>query len=185
MHLHVTTAIEIEAKPDLVWAALIDFSSYADWNPFVRSIEGSPVLGAQLRVTIEPPGGRRMSFRPHVMTVTEMRELRWKGKLFAQGLFDGEHYFQLEPVGVNRTRLLHGEQFSGLLVRSMRRSLTGTTRLGFEAMNRALKRRSESWQPSVQECSDSHAGYVAQAHRLRSPSVHATARQASGNHPLS
>ena len=31
------------------------------------------------------------------------------------GLFDGEHYFQLEPLADGRTRFVQGEHFSGLL----------------------------------------------------------------------
>lgn len=143
MDLHVATAIEIEATPDEVWAVLMDFERYPDWNPFVRSITGSALPGARLSVSIQPPGGRRMSFRPRVLTVSASRELRWKGQLLVPGLLDGEHYFQLEPVAVDRTCVRLGEHFSGLLVRLMQSGLNGPTRLGFEMMNQALKRRAE------------------------------------------
>ena len=44
---------------------MTDFASYPDWNPFMRSVAGSPLVGERLAVTITPPGGGKpMSFRP-------------------------------------------------------------------------------------------------------------------------
>jgi hypothetical protein len=60
------------------------------------------------------------------------------------GIFDGEHQFQLEPMGERRTRLIHGEVFSGLLVPLLWQNLDTQTRQGFEEMNNALKNRVES-----------------------------------------
>ena len=41
--------IEIDADPDSVWAVLMDFEAYPEWNPFITSIEGSQARGSQLR----------------------------------------------------------------------------------------------------------------------------------------
>lgn len=90
-----------------------------------------------------------MSFRPRVLTVTGGRELRWLGRFVVPGLFDGEHYFRLEPIGTTRVRFVHGEDFSGLLVGLFKDSLLSSTRDGFEELNRALKRRAESLRASV------------------------------------
>jgi len=57
-----------------------------------------------------------MRFKPTILSVLRERQLRWLGHLFVAGIFDGEHYFLLEPHGACRTRLTHGEKFSGLLV---------------------------------------------------------------------
>jgi hypothetical protein len=45
-----------------------------------------------------------MHFKPTILTVRPKRELRWLGHLFVPGIFDGEHYFLLEPMEKNRTR---------------------------------------------------------------------------------
>lgn len=39
------TEITIKATPEKVWAVLTDFSAYPSWNPFVKSIKGTPVVG--------------------------------------------------------------------------------------------------------------------------------------------
>jgi hypothetical protein len=85
-----------------------------------------------------------MTFRPIILALQPEAELRWLGRLMLPGIFDGEHQFQLEPIGEARTRLIHRETFSGLLVPLLWRKLDTQTRQGFEAMNRALKQRAES-----------------------------------------
>jgi hypothetical protein len=147
MH-EIITSIEIEAPPHRVWTTLIDFPAHPKWNPFIRNLEGSARVGDRLRVSIQPPGGRAMTFKPKVLSAIPDQELRWLGHLIVPGVFDGDHFFKIEPLnGGRRTRFTHGERFSGLLVPLLRRSLERGTRQGFEAMNHALKTRLET-QPS-------------------------------------
>lgn len=145
MH-EVRTEIEINATAERVWAVLTDFRRHAEWNPFVRRIEGELREGGRLVVSVQPQGGRGMTFRPTVLKAAPNRELRWLGRLLMPGVFDGEHYFQIEEAEGGKCRLVHGERFSGVLVKMMRGSLEGGTRAGFEAMNRALKARAEGTQ---------------------------------------
>jgi len=139
----IRTEIEIDAPVERVWDVLADFPSHAAWNPFVRSIQGRPAQGEKLVVHIQPPGGKGMTFKPTVLVAEPRKELRWLGRLLFPGLFDGEHYFLLDPLPSGGTRLVHGEKFSGLLVAMARSSLDDGTRRGFMAMNDALKARAE------------------------------------------
>lgn len=140
MRHELRTEIEIDATPAAVWAELTDLPAFAEWNPFITSAEGAPVVGERLRLRMEPPGGRAMTFRPAVTEVTPHRVLEWLGRLSVPGLFDGRHRFELAPTRTG-TRLIHSEQFTGVLVPFLRRSLDRSTRAGFEAMNEALARR--------------------------------------------
>ena len=142
MH-RIETQIEINAPAERVWSLLMDFPSYPSWNPFIRSIDGNPMVGQSLNVLIQPPGSKAMRFRPTVLKVEPNREFRWKGKLLVPGLFDGEHYFQLEPKPGGGLVFRQGEVFSGLLVPLLKRSLDGATKQGFIAMNEALGREAE------------------------------------------
>ncbi len=138
------TAITIDAEPAAVWAALVDFQRFPDWNPFIREIQGKPQVGKRLEVKLQPPGKKAMRFQPEVLAYTPEKEFRWRGSLGVQGLFDGEHYFLLEALETQKTCLTHGEQFSGLLVNLLWGQLKNPTQQGFEAMNSALKQRVEA-----------------------------------------
>jgi hypothetical protein len=141
--MELRTEIEIAAAPSAVWNVLIDFPRFRDWNPFIPSISGEVRVGARLEVLIASPSGREMTFRPKVLTLVPEQELRWRGHFLFRGLFDGEHFFRLVELGPGRTRFVHGENFSGILLRPMTGLLTDTAR-GFVFMNQALKRRVES-----------------------------------------
>jgi hypothetical protein len=139
----IETQIDIDAAPEQVWKVLTDFSAYASWNPFVTKIEGAPAPASRLRIRVEPPGGAAMTFRPRVTHVEPNRSLAWLGRLGIPGLFDGAHRFELVTLPGGRTRLIHAEHFTGMLVPLFRKSLDDKTRKGFEAMNAALKVRVE------------------------------------------
>ena len=141
----IETSIIIAAPPARVWGVLTDFARFPEWNPFVRSIKGDLAVGSRLDVQIAPQGKKGMRFRPTVRAANANQELRWLGSLLVPGLFDGEHYFVLEPQGSGTTRFVHGERFSGILVGLiMSAGMLDATRQGFEAMNTALKQRAEA-----------------------------------------
>jgi len=143
MH-RISTSIDIAASASRVWAVLMDFPAYSDWNPFVRHLTGSTATGSRLQVTVQPEGGRAMSFAPEVLTCEPEREFRWRGKVIVSGLFDGEHAFKLAEAAAGSCRFVHEEVFSGVLVPLlMRGAMRASTQAGFEAMNRALKARAE------------------------------------------
>jgi hypothetical protein len=143
MH-EIRTEIDIEASPAQVWRVLTDFPAHAEWNPFVRSIEGAAQKDQGLVVSIQPEGGKKMTFKPTVLVADPDKELRWRGRFLVPGLFDGEHYFQLAANGSGGTTFVHGERFSGLMIPFAKASLDRGTRAGFVAMNKAIKLRSES-----------------------------------------
>ncbi|MEL6832093.1 MAG: SRPBCC domain-containing protein [Bacteroidota bacterium] len=140
----ISTQITINAPVEQVWAVLTNFSAYPEWNPFIQSISGEAKEGSHLAATIQPPGQSAMTFRPTVLRAEENREFRWLGKLFIKGLFDGEHYFIMTPIDEHSTRFEHGENFRGLLAGLIMSKIAGSTKAGFEAMNQALKARTEA-----------------------------------------
>lgn len=137
------TEIEIEASPERVWQLLTDFDRFPEWNPFIRRASGKVETGAKLDVYLQPSNARGMSFRPTVLKAEPNRELRWLGRLFMPGLFDGEHIFTIESQVENRVRFVQREIFTGLLVPLFARRLDTDIRRDFEEMNQALKERAE------------------------------------------
>lgn len=142
MSHRIDTEIEIDAPPSAVWRILVDLPAYPEWNPFITFATGTPEVGERLTLRLEPSGGRSMAFRPSITRFEAGEVLEWLGRLGVPGLFDGRHRIEVQARG-DGTRLVHGEQFSGILVPLMRRSLDSRFRPGFEAMNAALKARTE------------------------------------------
>ncbi len=62
MH-EIKTEIEIAATPEQVWSILTDFSAYPQWNPFIRSINGTVKTGERLTAFIQPAGDKGMTYR--------------------------------------------------------------------------------------------------------------------------
>jgi hypothetical protein len=107
------TQIDIDVSAERVWDTLTSIAQYPTWNPFIPFLAGSLAPGERLEVRIEPPGGAAMTFRPTVLAVESGRELRWLGRLLMPGLFDGEHHFEIHPLGPGRVRFVQQERFTG------------------------------------------------------------------------
>ncbi len=138
------TEITIKATPEKVWAVLTDFAAYPSWNPFVKSIIGTPVVGKPIEVLLQPEGSKGMKMNPEVINYEANRELRWIGKLFASHIFDGEHAFVLHDNGDGTTTFMQYEHFRGILVPFLKKMLDVDTKASFIQMNEALKKRVES-----------------------------------------
>ncbi|MDN4164356.1 SRPBCC domain-containing protein [Cytophagales bacterium LB-30] len=143
MAFTIHTQVRIQAPATRVWNILMDFDSYLDWNPFIKSIQGQAVLGAKLKALIHLPGNKPMTFKPTVMSLVNEKELSWLGHLGIKGIFDGHHRFVLKSISPNETVLEHSEEFRGILIPFFRKNLEKNTQEGFEAMNQALKQRAE------------------------------------------
>lgn len=135
------TEIEINAPRERVWRTFSDTARWPEWNPFVTSFQGELKRGEKVRVRLEPPNGRGMTFKPTIVAIEPDEELRWLGRLLIPGLFDGEHRFRLQAIDEQRTRFLQSEEFSGVLVTFILNE--EQIRRGFESMNTALKNRVE------------------------------------------
>lgn len=139
----IRSEIVIAATPMTVWGVLTDFEKYGQWNPFIHSIKGEVVEGQRIKASIQPPGASGMTFTPVLLSVKPGKELRWLGKLFVKGLFDGEHIFELYTNTDGSTTFVQREQFSGILVPLFKKMLEVNTLAGFEAMNKKLKQVAE------------------------------------------
>lgn len=139
----IHTEIGIKASPERVWEILTDFPAYPEWNPFIRQIAGDLTDGTKLRIGLAPPGGKTWTLTPTLLEANPRKDLRWLGRLFLPGLFDGEHHFRIERKGKNSVRFIQEEDFRGLLV-PLTGSLLERTERGFHQMNTALKQRAET-----------------------------------------
>jgi hypothetical protein len=134
--------VEINAPIAHVYGVLTDFDSYPEWNPFFTSLSGKLELGQELSLEMSLPEGRTYLLRPRLTCVTENRELRWQGHFVFPALLQAEHFFLLSERQASVTRVVQGQNFSGLLLRFAGNSLTLAAR-GSVYLNQALKKRAE------------------------------------------
>ena len=151
MAAELRTYVDIDDTADQVWAVLMDLPAYPEWNPFVRSAEGSFAVGSSPSLTIAPLHATlRVRVRPTVLEATAGRRLRFGvrfARLGAPGLVDAVHTLTLDPQDGGGVRLWEEARFRGLLVPLMARSLNRNGADAFAAMNDALKARVEGRRP--------------------------------------
>ena len=143
MSKSLVSQIDIDAGPERVWQVLVDLAAYPEWNPFIVRAEGKLEEGSRLTLRMQPVGARGVTLRPTVLEATAGHRLRWLGRIAVPGIFDAEHVFTIQAREGGGTRLVQSEEFRGLLVPLMARSLDRHTLPAFGAMNEALKQRAE------------------------------------------
>ncbi len=140
----IETHIIVDSTPEKIWEILTNFEEYGLWNPFMTKVEGDAKLGAKIRVQIHTMGGKERIYHPIITRFEINKELRWKGKSFLPGIFDGERIFLIDKSADNKVAFFHKELFSGLGVKLVGNKLDENLSEGFEKMNLALKKRAEN-----------------------------------------
>lgn len=143
MKRKIETTILINASVETVWSVLTDFPQYPTWSPTIRQFDGTPQIGQRVKVLLQQPNGKQIKMNPVFLNIDKDKELRWKGRLWIDGIFDGEHYFILEPLNNGKTRFTQGELFSGILIPFLKKMIDVETKNGFYLFNEALKAQVE------------------------------------------
>ena len=140
----LSTDIKIRAKPEKVWDILTKFSDYEEWNPVMTRIIGEANLGKKIEVHIHTIKGKNRIYRPTITKFDINKELRWQGRSFLPGIFEGERIFEIKEMSSEEISLIHLEVFRGIGVKLMGNRLDEDLQQTFQAMNIALKARAES-----------------------------------------
>jgi hypothetical protein len=138
----IKTEIIINASVETVWNILTNFEAYPSWNPFIVSVKGNLGKGEEL-VNVMMNNGKKNTFKPIITVLEEQHKFEWIGKL-PLGMFNGNHYFQINQINAKSTKLIHGEHFSGWLSGLIMYFIGEETLRGFNAMNEALKVKAET-----------------------------------------
>lgn len=138
----IATQIDIDASPDQVWAVLVDYPAYAEWNPYIVAVTGRDGDAEIMVHAVMRPGAP-----PTVQTIAviaaQFPELRWAGGLPDRSRFSGDHRFRVAaaPTG---TRFSHVEHFSGSEAAAILAQHGELIRGNFERFNAAIKQRCEA-----------------------------------------
>lgn len=130
---------EIKATPDRIWAILTDGAHYPGWDSGVLSVDGKIAPGETIKVISGANPGR--TFPVKVTHFDPNRSMTWSGGM-PLGLFKGVRTFTLTPAGDGATRFQLREEYTGLLLSMMWRSMPD---LGpsFAQFANGLKQRAE------------------------------------------
>lgn len=139
---NIETQITINASKEKVWSILSDFNHYKNWNPFIRHSEGEMKLGGKLTNHIYIDGKKNV-FTPTLVEVSPNKSFSWLGSLFFKSFFSGRHYFEIKEISKNQVKLIHGEDFTGMISGLVFNKISESTKAGFVKMNEALKLESE------------------------------------------
>jgi hypothetical protein len=137
------TDFEIDASDEQVWAVLVDFASYPDWNPSVPSISGDLRAGSTVSLTLALPGRPNLDVKAQLRDVTPNRLLTWRGNLGADRLFTGYREFAIDPLSEDKVRVTHVEDLRGLLAPVFEALMGRPVQRHHEAFDDSLKRRAE------------------------------------------
>jgi len=150
----IHSSIDIKAPASVVWAILTDFALYKRWNPYIRAILGRPNNGSALSMTLQRNGRVAMSTSSLLTHVREPRELRWRRRHLAPGLYTTEHLFRIESLPDGGVRFHQTEQIKGLFASIFGGGSRRATEESFHAMNHALKARAERLQAALVAAGD-------------------------------
>lgn len=139
----LSTAIQINSSPEILWNVITDFKNYYQWNPILQKIKGEPLIGNQLEIHLSTVGGKNRVYHPKVIKITPNHELRWKGTFFFSQIFSGERIFLIEKLSENKVNFVNKEIFSGIGVRFTSPKMEDEIVASFKKMNEALKKTIE------------------------------------------
>jgi uncharacterized protein YndB with AHSA1/START domain len=133
----------IDAPREMVWAALADLDSYADWNPYITEASGDLEEGKVIRLVLMPPGKGSEDATMKVLTARFERKLRIEDRLVLPGVRDEELTFRVIKITPSRVRFEETARLEGLLAPF---ADLEPTKNGLEAMAAALAQHVEETQ---------------------------------------
>lgn len=112
----IRTEIKINASVSTVWQTLTDFQSYVDWNPFILKAMADFAVGSTIEFVEDIPNRGQFTIKAIFTQIEPNQRFSWRGHYIAPFILQVNHYFILEPLGEARTRFLHGQSQTGILV---------------------------------------------------------------------
>lgn len=162
----IRSSVAISAPKQKVWDVLLDFPSYSEWNPYIRTQEliseedKKPLLsqiaapGRRIRLRLNTPPTmddvhKKASTVEEILTHVDSDTFRfaWRFATPARWLITAERWQVLrdsdDGPGGQTTVYETWEFFGGLLAYLIRFFMGAKLQAAFDAMSRALKERAE------------------------------------------
>jgi hypothetical protein len=132
--------IEVNASPDKVWRAVVDFENYKKWNSQLSYLGGEIKPNGILHLKLAAEGAEPYEFKPVISYWDDRQRFAWLAKTGINRVFDGEHFFELQDLGDGKTRLTNREEYRGVLSFVFKQlPMMKNAPKGFRKMNVELK----------------------------------------------
>jgi hypothetical protein len=107
--------IEINAPTSVVWATIIDFENYKNWNTQLTYLGGTVQPEGKLNLKLLIAGFDPYEFSPKISQWKVKKQFAWIARTGLPRIFDGEHFFELTDLGNGKTLLTNREVYRGIL----------------------------------------------------------------------
>ena len=134
------TEIEINAPKQRVWKVLLYKERWKYWNTFLFDCDSKVPFrqGKEVFLSLRRlPNDEETEFEPLVTRVQPSVCLSWVASIPG---FRNEYVFELQEIGVARTKYVHKNYYSGIMSRLFVPFIWEDERRGIQRMARELKR---------------------------------------------
>jgi len=134
--------LTIEAPAEVVWAVLVDFPRYHEWNEFCPQIETQLVIGAPVEMRVDLGHGPQDQVE-FMSRIEPNRAIAWAMKNEPGDPVHAERSQTIDPLGPERCRYLSIDVFSGPAVEPMLKAFGEAIERGFNQAAQGLKAEAE------------------------------------------
>lgn len=139
------TEIDINASKQRVWQVLFQKERWKHWNTFLYDCDSNVPFqqGQEVFLSLRRlPDEEEKEFTPLVTRVKPDICLSWVSSIPG---FKSESVFELQEIGVRRTKYVHKNYYSGILARVFLPFIRDDEQRGIQRMARELKRYIEGF----------------------------------------
>ena len=139
--------VEIEASRRKVWRALFHKEQWQHWNTFLYDCEPDKPFALKQEVILavrRSPTDEETVFQPLVRLLQPEVCLSWESEIPG---FCNKSVFELQEIGVGRTKYIHKQEFSGWMTKLFLPFIREDEKRGMERMAYELKRYVEREKP--------------------------------------
>lgn len=139
----ITTEAHITSTPTTVWETLIKLENWSVWNPIVSKVQGDPVIGKELTITMaDSKGNANKSYKAQVTELVQNQRFVFTANMMTKFLFSAKRVIELKATETG-TLLIQQEIYTGVLVPLFWKKLSTDAKTMLNQMNHSLKKEVE------------------------------------------
>lgn len=135
--------LRVAAPAERVWAVIVDFDAYPEWNPFVVACRSTLVPGDPIEMRVRLVGPVVQPQRETVFEHEPGRRFRYGLAPGALGALASSRSHEVKALGPGASEYRSHFELSGWLAPVVRALLGARLRAGFAAMSEGIQRRAE------------------------------------------